>query len=64
MWSKCADANVYMTFVVCVSNAKSVAPPLLILPVNRSNRDVIEGFNIEGDNITTSKKCFINYTLF
>ena len=35
VWSKCADVNFCMTFVVCVSAAKSVAPPLLILPGER-----------------------------
>ena len=31
VWSKCDDANFHMNFVVCVSTAKSNAPPLLIL---------------------------------
>ena len=56
MWSKCADANFYMNFFVCVSDDKSVAPPLLILPGNRFNREVISGFNIEGANIKTAPK--------
>ena len=43
VWSKCADAIFHTQFVVCVSAAKYVAPPLLILPGNRLNRDVIEG---------------------
>ena len=53
-----------MTFVVCVSAAKYVAPPLLIFPGNRLNRDVLEGCDIEGANITTAPKGFINYTLY
>ena len=64
VWSECADANFYMTFVVCVSDAKYVALPLLIHRVNRLNSDVLEGFNIEGANITTAPKCFTNYNLF
>ena len=63
VWSKCADVNFYMTFVVCVSTAKYVAPPLLILPGKRLNRDVTEGCDIEGANITTAPKGFINSTL-
>ena len=51
MWSKCADANFHMNFIVCVSNPKSVALPLLILPRKRFKRDVLEGFDIEGANI-------------
>ena len=62
MWSKCADKYFHMNFVVCVSAAKSVAPPLLILPGKRLNKYVIGGCNIEGDNIKTSLKGFINYT--
>ena len=42
-WSQCADANFCMNFVVCVSAAKYVATPLLILPVKRFNRGVLEG---------------------
>ena len=64
VWSNCADTNVYMTFVVCVYDAKYVAPPLLIHRANRLNRDVLEGLNIEGANITTAPKCFTNYNLF
>ena len=64
MWSKCADANFHMNFIVCVSAAKSVARPLLILSGKRLNRDIIEGCNIEGDNITIAPKGFINSTLF
>ena len=52
-----------MKFVVYVSTAKYVTPPLLIIPVKRFNRNVIEGCNIEGYNITTAPKGFINYTL-
>ena len=62
--SKCADANFHMKFVVCVFAAKYVAPPPLILPGKRLNRNVIEGYNIEDDNITTSPKGFINSNLF
>ena len=43
VWSKCSDANFHMTFVVCFSAAKSVAPPLLILPGKRLNGDVFQG---------------------
>ena len=64
VWSKCAGANLHMTYVICVSAAKSVAPPLLVISGKRSNRDVLEGFNIEGVNITTAPKGFINSTLF
>ena len=44
--SKCADTNFHMTFVVCVSAAKSVALPLLIIPGKRLNRDVLKGCDI------------------
>ena len=64
VWSKCADANFYMNFVVCVSTDKYVAPPLLILPGNWLNMDVLEGFNIEGAKIKIAPKDSINYTLF
>ena len=64
MWSKCADADFHMNFVVYVSTYKSVAQQLLILPRKRSNRDVLKGCNIEGYNIKTAAKGFINYTLF
>ena len=63
-WSNWADANFHMTFVVCVSAAKSIAPLLLILPGKRLNRDVLGGCDIEGSNITKSPKYFINSTLF
>ena len=63
MCPKCADANFHITFVICVSAAKSVASPLSILPGKRFNRDVPEGCDIEGAKITTSPKSFINYTL-
>ena len=56
MWSKCADTNFHITFVVCVSAAKYFAPPLMILLGDWLNRDVLEGCDIEGDNITTSPK--------
>ena len=64
MWSKCADANFRMTFVVYVSIAKYVAQPLLILPEKRLNIDVIGGCDVEGANIKTVPKGFINSTLF
>ena len=51
VWSKCADANFHMNFVICVSTAKYVALPLLILPGKSPNRDNIEGYYIEGDTI-------------
>ena len=63
VWSKCADANFQMTFVVCVSADKYVAPPVLIIPGKQLNRDVPEGFDIEGANITTAPTVFINSTL-
>ena len=53
-----------MTFVVCDPDAKHVAPPLLIIPGKRLNRDVLGGFDIEVANITTSPKNIINSTLF
>ena len=65
MLSKCADANFHMTFVICVSAAKSVALPLLILPGKRLNMDVLEGCDIEGINITTENKRFYKlYCIF
>ena len=64
MWSKCADVNFHMTFSVCVSADKYVAPPLLILPGKRLNRDFFKGCNIEGANITTAPNFFISYNLF
>ena len=64
VWSKCADANFHTTFAVCVSAAKYVAPPLLIIPGKLLNQDVLEVCNIEGANIKTPPKDFINYTLF
>ena len=63
MWSKCYDDNFHLNFVVYISAAKYVSPPLLIIPGKRFNRDVIEGCIIQGSNITTSPKGFINYTL-
>ena len=64
MWSKCVDNNFHMIFVVYVSAAKYVSPTLLIFPKKRFNRDVIKGCNIEGSNIITAPKGFINSTLF
>ena len=58
MWSKCADADCYMTFVVCISAAKSVAPPLFLFPGKRLNCDVFKA------NITAALKGFINSILF
>ena len=43
MWSKCSDANLHMTFVICVSDANFFSLPLLVLPRKRLNRDVIKG---------------------
>ena len=63
-WSKWADANFHMTFVVCLPAAKSISPILLILLGKRLNRDVLGGCDIEGSNITKSPKYFINSTLF
>ena len=64
MWSKCDDENFHVTFVVCASADKSVAPLLLVLPGKRFNRDILEGCNIESANITTAPKCFIDSNLF
>ena len=64
LWSNCADVNFHITFVLCVSDTKYVVSSLLILPRKFLNRDVIKGCNIEGANITTAPKGFINYTLF
>ena len=61
VWSKCADAKFRMTFFVCVSAAKYVALPLLILPGRRSNRDVIVGCDIGGAKITTVTKYFYHF---
>ena len=43
VWSKCADDNFHMNFVVCVSAAKYVTLPLSIILVKRLNRDVTKG---------------------
>ena len=43
VWSKCTDSNFCMIFSVCVSASKYFAPPLLILPGKRLNRDVLGG---------------------
>ena len=64
VWSKCADANFHMTFAVCVSTDKYVAPPLLIIPGKRSNKDVFKDCDIKGAKITTAPRRFINSTLF
>ena len=56
VWSNFADAHFHTTFVVCVSTAKYVAPPLLILPGKRLNGYVLAGCGIEDDNITTAPK--------
>ena len=64
VWSKCDDENFHMNFVVCVYPAKYIAPQMLILPGKRLNRDVIEGYYIEGVIITTASKGFINSNLF
>ena len=64
VWSKSAEANFHMDFVVCVSAAETVAPPLSIFPGKRLDRDVMEGCNIEGAHFTTAPKGFINSTLF
>ena len=53
-----------MTFVVCVSADKYVAPPLLIIPVKRLNMGVLECCDIECDHIITAPKGFISSTLF
>ena len=61
--SKFSDANFHMNFAVYVSAAKYVTPPLSIIPGKQFNRNIIECCNIEGYNITTSPKGFINSTL-
>ena len=61
--SKFSDANFHIKFVVYVSSSKYVTPPLLIIPVKRFISNVIEVCNIEGYNITTAPKGFINSTL-
>ena len=61
--SKFSGANFHMNFVVYVFAAKYVTPPLAIIPGKRFNRNVIECCDIEGYNITTAPKGFINYTL-
>ena len=43
MWSNFDDKFFHATFVVCDSDAKYIAPPLLILPEKRLNRNIIEG---------------------
>ena len=64
MWSNSDNANFHMAFVICVSAAKYFAPPLLILPGNRLNWDVLGGCDIEVSHVTTAPKVFINSTLF
>ena len=64
VWSKCSDANFHINFFVCISLDKSVVPSLLIIPGRRLYGDVIEGYYIEGANITTPPRGFINSTLF
>ena len=64
VWSKCDDANIHMTFVVCVSIAKYDVTPLLILPGKWFDRYFLECCYIEDDKITTALNFFINYTLF
>ena len=64
VWLNCSDENFHMTFVVYISTAKYVAPPLLVLPGKQFNRDVLEDFDIEGASITTAPKGFIKSTLF
>ena len=64
VWSKCDDANIHMTFVVCVSIAKCDVTPLLILPGKWFDRYFLECCYIEDDKITTALNFFINYTLF
>ena len=62
VWSKCADTNFYMTFSVYIYAPKSVAPPLLVLPEKRLNKNFIEFCDIKGANLTTTPKGFINST--
>ena len=64
MWSKCDNANFHMTFVVCVSAAKYVVPPLLVIHGKRLNKDFLGGWDIEGVSITTAPNVFINYNFF
>ena len=51
-----------MNFVVCVSASKVVPLPQFILHIDWSNMDFLKGCNIEGANITTEPKGFINST--
>ena len=48
MWTKSADANFHMTYVVAVSATGIVAPPLMIIPGQRLNRDLLDGCDIPG----------------
>ena len=64
VWSKCSDVNFHINFVVCISLDKYVVPSLFIIPGRRLYGDVIEGYYIEGANITTPPRGFINSTLF
>ena len=61
---KCSDEIFHMTFVVCFSAAKYVAPSLFIVHGKRSSRDSLKGCDIEYANITTAPKGFINPNLF
>ena len=64
MWSKSASDNFRTTFVVCVSAANYVAPPLFSIPVKRLSRGVIVCYSIGGSHVTSAPKGFIDYTLF
>ena len=64
VWSKSSNDNFHMTFIVCVSAAKYVAPPLFSIPVKRLSRGVIVCYSIGGSHVTSAPKGFIDYTLF
>ena len=54
VWSKWADANLHMTFDICIYAVKYFASPLLITPGKRLNRDVIQVCDIEGARVITA----------
>jgi hypothetical protein len=64
VWTKSADANFHMTYVVAVSATGVVAPPLMIIPGQRLNRDLLDGCDIPGARVTCAPKGFMNSALF
>ena len=63
VWSKFVEKNFHMAFVVCVSAMGTVTQQLLIVPGNRTSRDVMQECNIQGACVTTAPKVFMNSTL-